>query len=363
MTVTTVPGRGVGRSRDRRTGARTSVRSSLVALVATLSLVSAACSSGDGGNDVSTDDEDFTPVTFTSPWGDSTLDARPERIAAVGYKDTDIVASMGEVPVIVPENTVKQETWTLDALKSDPAATFEYTETGMPPMEELAAAEPDLIIASQLDLKDVYDQLSGIAPVIAAETQEDIAGNWQQTLINLGEALGEEERADEVVQKTEDAVAAVRKDHPEFAGRTVSLIQYFGLDEMRLLNPAGGDAATLFSDMGFDEDTDTADLQGVQLGGERVDDLAADVVIVLDNSDGRIGELEDSAVFSSIPAVQEDRVLVISNNAFKEGNDPSFEANGKHYDGNLAWAVAYPGPLSTQWAVETLTPLLADTVN
>lgn len=118
-------------------------------------------------------------MTFTSPWGESTLEARPERIAAVGYKDTDIVASMGESPVIVPENTVKQETWTLDALSGDPEATFEYTESGMPPMEELAAAEPDLIIASQLDLKDVYDQLSDIAPVISAETQDDVAGNWQ----------------------------------------------------------------------------------------------------------------------------------------------------------------------------------------
>lgn len=358
MTVTMAPGRGVWRSRDRRSR----VRTSLAALVATTSLVSAACSSGDGGGDSSTGDEGFTPVTFTSPWGDSTLEARPERIAAVGYKDTDIVASMGESPVIVPENTVKQETWTLDALSGDPEATFEYTESGMPPMEELAAADPDLIIASQLDLKDVYDQLSDIAPVISAETQDDVAGNWQQTLINLGEALGEEERADEVVQQTEDAVAAVRKKHPEFAGKTVSLIQYFGLDEMRLLNPAGGDAAALFSDMGFEEDPATTELQDVQLGGERVDDLAADVVIVLDNSDGRIGELQDSAVFRSIPAVRDGHSLVITNNAFTEGNEPSFEANGKHYEGNLAWAVAYPGPLSSQWAVETLTPLVADTV-
>lgn len=334
MTVTMAPGRGAGRSRDRRSR----VRSSLAALVATMSLVSAACSSG-GEDDSSTADEEFNPVTFTSPWGDSTLEARPERIAAVGYKDTDIVASMGETPVIVPENTVRQETWTLDALSKDPAVTFEYTENGMPPMEELAAAEPDLIIASQLDLKDVYDQLSDIAPVIAAETQDDVAGNWQQTLINLGEALGEEERADEVVQQTDDAVASVRKKHPEFAGKTVSLIQYFGLDEMRLLNPAGGDAAALFSDMGFDEDPETTELQGVQLG-----------------------ELQDSAVFRSIPAVRDGHSLVITNNAFTEGNEPSFEADGKHYEGNLAWAVAYPGPLSTQWAVETLAPLLADTV-
>lgn len=157
-------------------------------------------------------------------------------------------------------------------------------------------------------------------------------------------------------------MAAVRKKHPEFAGKTVSLIQYFGLDEMRLLNPAGGDAAALFSDLGFEEDPATTELQGVQLGGERVDDLAADVVIVLDNSDGRIGELQDSAVFRSIPAVRDGHRLVITNNAFTEGNEPSFEANGKHYEGNLAWAVAYPGPLSSQWAVETLTPLVADTV-
>ncbi|WP_420098074.1 ABC transporter substrate-binding protein [Corynebacterium sp.] len=360
--------RPAGTVKTRKTRKTPTTLAALSAVVVAGAFALTACSSGQGDGDagtVDTLDTDFTPVTFTTPWGETTLEARPERIAAVGYKDTDIVASMGETPVIVPENTVDQEAWTLEALEAlsgDPESTFAYDANGLPPVEELAAAEPDLIIASQLDLKDVYDQLSGIAPVIAAETEEDVAGNWQQTVINLGEALGEEERADEVIDDTEHAAASVREKYPEFGGKTVSLIQYFGLDEMRMLNPSGSDAAALFGDLGFGDDPGTTDLAGVQLSGERVDDLAADVIIVLDNSNGRIGDLEDSAVFAGIPAVQEDRVLVISNNAFKEGNHPSFEANGKHYEGNLAWALAYPGPLSTRWAVETLAPLLADTV-
>ncbi|MGP9724535.1 ABC transporter substrate-binding protein [Corynebacterium sp. AOP40-9SA-29] len=345
------------------------VLGSLTALAAATALTLTACSSQDeqddqaGGETAATD---FTPVTFTTPWGESTLEAPPERIAAVGYKDPDIIASMGQSPVIWPENTPKQEVWTVDALEDTdggvPDTTFAYNGDGMPPLEEIAAAEPDLIVASQLDLEDVYTQLSGIAPVIAAEDMEDVAGNWQQTLTNLGEALGEEERADQVIEQTEDAAVAIRDEHPEFAGKTVSLIQYFGMDEMRMLNPSGTDAATLFGDIGFEDDPDTAELKGVQLSAERVDDLAADVIVVLDNSDGEAGDLEDSAVFRSIPAVQDGQVLMITNNAFKEGNEASFEANGEHYEGNLAWAVAYPGPLSSRWALDTLAPLLADTV-
>ncbi|MGO1991156.1 MAG: ABC transporter substrate-binding protein [Corynebacterium sp.] len=339
------------------------VLGSLTALAAATALTLTACTSEDGEDGGETSAADFTPVTFTTPWGESTLEAPPERIAAVGYKDPDIIASMGQSPVIWPENTPKQEVWTVDALEDTdggvPDTTFAYDGDGMPPLEEIAAAEPDLIVASQLDLQDVYGQLSDIAPFIAAEDMEDVAGNWQQTL----SSLGEEERADQVIEQTEDAAVTIREQHPEFAGKTVSLIQYFGMDEMRLLNPSGTDAATLFGDIGFEDDPGTAELKGVQLSAERVDDLAADVVVVLDNSDGQAGDLEDNAVFRSIPAVQDGQVLMITNNAFKQGNEASFEANGEHYEGNLAWAVAYPGPLSSRWALDTLAPLLADTVD
>lgn len=249
----------------------------LTALAAATALTLTACTSEDGEDGGETSAADFTPVAFTTPWGEGTLEAPPERIAA--------------------------------------------------------------------------------------EDMEDVAGNWQQTLSSLGEALGEEERADQVIEQTEDAAVTIREQHPEFAGKTVSLIQYFGMDEMRLLNPSGTDAATLFGDIGFEDDPGTAELKGVQLSAERVDDLAADAVVVLDNSDGQAGDLEDNAVFRSIPAVQDGQVLMITNNAFKQGNEASFEANGEHYEGNLAWAVAYPGPLSSRWALDTLAPLLADTVD
>lgn len=79
-------------------------------------------------------------------------------------------------------------------------------------------------------------------------------------------------------------------------------------------------------------------------------------------SDNISAERLDTLTFRAIPAVQEGRVLVIHNKAFDTG-ESAYAVDGQpEKKGNLAWALGYPGPLSTQWALETLAPLLQETI-
>ncbi len=65
------------------------------------------------------------------------------------------MASLGEVPVIMWENMLKQEVWTVDAFDGqEPENTSASAEDGSIDLESVAAAEPDLILASQMDLGD-----------------------------------------------------------------------------------------------------------------------------------------------------------------------------------------------------------------
>jgi iron complex transport system substrate-binding protein len=352
-----------------------------LAAVTSLGLVLAACSpeDSDDGSGSSTPsapptpsgstgpsdavNEASYPVTFTTPWGESTLKRKPTRIASLGYKDADVLAALGETPVLMADSTEKQEAaYTMKAMPGTPEATFTYDDADMAPLEQVAKAKPDLIVASNMDLSQNYDKLSAIAPVIAAETVDDLDGNWQQTTTNLGRALGRQKDAAAVIDETARTAADIREQHPEFAGKSISLINYFGLDRMLYLNSADSDLAALMDSIGFEPAPNASQDWKSPVSEERISDLESDVIVVIDNSNGKAGDLENNPQFRQLTAAQEGNVLVIHNHAFATPPEAAFDVDGKKQDGNLAWAVGYPGPLSTWWELTTLAPLLGEKI-
>lgn len=241
------------------------------------------------------------------------------------------MASLGEVPVIMWENMLKQEVWTVDAFDGqEPENTSASAEDGSIDLERVAAAEPDLILASQMDLGDQYDDLSKIAPVTGDTAQ---------------------------------VAADVKGEHPEFEGKSISMLNYFGLDTIRYLDPDDSDAADLMESIGLTTIAESSSFGSDDISAERLDDTAADVMVIMDNSNGRIDDLTDNPTFQAIPGVKEGRVLILHNKTFESGK-AGYTVNDdtEEQEGNLPWAIAYPGPLSTQWALETLAPLLADAI-
>lgn len=54
--------------------------------------------------------DDSYPVQFTHAFGETTLQAKPERIVTIGWMTQDAVLALGEVPVAIP-----QQLWGGDA--------------------------------------------------------------------------------------------------------------------------------------------------------------------------------------------------------------------------------------------------------
>jgi iron complex transport system substrate-binding protein len=350
-----------------------------LAAVTSLGLVLAACSTDDAddgsasGNTASASstaadpsdavNEASYPVTFTTPWGESTLEKKPTRIASLGYKDADVLAALGETPVLMADSTEKQEaSYTMTAMPGTPEATFTYDDADMAPLEQVAKAKPDLIVASNMDLSQNYGKLSAIAPVIATETVDDLDGNWQQTTTNLGRALGRQKDAARVIAETARTASDIREQHPEFAGKSISLINYFGLDRMLYLNSADSDLAALMDSIGFEPAPKVSLDWKSPVSEERISDLESDVIVVIDNSDGKAGDLANNAQFRQLTAAKQGNVLVIHNHAFATPPEAAFDVDGKKQEGNLAWVVGYPGPLSTQWELTTLAPMLSEKI-
>lgn len=153
--------------------------------------------------------------------------------------------------------------------------------------------------------------------------------------------------AAEVITDTEQHIAQAAQDHPEYAGKTVSIVinrgQEFGIE---LVNWHGSRVERLLSELGFaphPHGGDVGDFGDVSLENLRF--LEADGLLLANHGGGGTPEesaawLEGSALYETLDVVERDAVAHV---------EPT-------EDGNLeiAWAFAHPNALSIVWTVDEL---------
>lgn len=303
------------------------------------------------------------PLTVETAWGESTLEERPDRVAAVSptARDVELLAMLGVTPVIAPES-VERSVWTLDAVPGEIETMFVESDAGLTPAEEIAAADPDLIIAFGKNLTDEYETLSTIAPVVAATSEEDAeSADWRAELRAIGAALDLEEAAEEAISEHEAWFEQARADNPQFEGLTSTyLVQYAAEYGLAYFSTPGSDAEQLFLDLGFAPNPLAEEFAADDtVSSELLSMVDADVLLVANNTNDE-AELEKlltgNQLFQNLEVVQDDHYAIIN------GTDEGYEFNGEEHEGNLAWALASAGPLGKQWAAEQLIPILADTI-
>lgn len=168
--------------------------------------------------------QDF-PVTIEHAYGETSIPAKPQRIVTWGWAAQDAVIALGEVPVAVPyfgyggdEHGALR--WTREAVAAL-GADFPtiLPDTGRePPVEAIAALQPDLILAVYSGLtEEQYKVLSGIAPVVAfPETPWDTS--WQETITITGAAMGKAPEAEALVAELEQFILDETARYPELQG-------------------------------------------------------------------------------------------------------------------------------------------------
>lgn len=299
------------------------------------------------------------PLTLDSPWGSTELDARPERIAALtpSQDDVEILAALGVTPVIASEWTT--DVWIEEAL---PAPIPERFTTGDSqfPVEQIVAADPDLIIVLGADVSDDYDRLASIAPVLStsqgAGDEGTVANDWESNIRRVGEVLDLEGAAQQVLDTQEQFFADYRAEHPELQGLTASYVVYYGADGgLQYHSSADSPIASVFERMGMALPENAVELAyREEVSKEQLSVIDADVIIFSDNSGGSFADITEQPLFTRLQAVQDDHLILIDNRS-EEG---TFVIDGVTYQGNLPWSLARSGPLSSTWAVQQLTPAL-----
>jgi iron complex transport system substrate-binding protein len=272
---------------------------------------------GNGG------DGDAFPVSIEHTFGETTIEEEPERIVVLGWSAQDIVYALGLAPVGMPSYPYGGGDdgvlpWNDEYFDAEQTTLLDTADG--PPLEQIAALRPDVILAPYEGFEQgVYDDLSNIAPTVAYPG-EPWTTPWREQTRMIGEALGKSEEAEQLIADAEAAVAEVAAEHPEFEGLTFAYTS-MGAEALYLYLPTDP-RVQLIEDLGLTVAPSVATLaegsEGTfyaQLSLEAAPDIDSDVVIGF--ADGLTSEeVLTSPLYSSVPAIARDAAVVIDDQGF-----------------------------------------------
>jgi iron complex transport system substrate-binding protein len=326
----------------------------LVALLLTACLALAAC----GSDDESSSDaaapsggaaSSAFPVTVTGgAFGDATVKESPKRVVTLGWSDQDVVVALGVKPVgvfdIGPDFPEGIGPWGKEQLGGEKPELLSMAD-GIP-FEKVASLRPDLIVAVQSGVTQAdYDKLAKIAPTVTyAKGRGAYVSPWDEQAVRIGQALGQEAKAKELVASTKQALAQAKTDHPDLQGKTFSYMARQDADQVGLYLP--NDLRVKFlTDLGMKlSPGQVAATKGVtdnfyvDVSYERLGTLDADALVAWFNPPKDRETFTGRSVFQSLPVVK------------KGGFVP--------LDLIQAQAQGAPTVLSIPWAIDNVVPLI-----
>jgi len=286
------------------------------------------------------------PVTVDHQFGSTTVERQPVRVVSVGLTEQDVLLQLGIVPVGVTDWYGDQPDavwpWARDLL-GDAKPTV-LTNTDGFQFEKIAALQPDLIIGTNAGITQAdYDKLSKLAPTVTnPEGSEQYFAPWDQQTVQIAKAVGQEAKGAELVAQTKAAYAKVKAEHPQFVGKTATFSQGAPYDGNLYVYPDGLNTEFL-TELGF---TITPGLEKHQqkageqalISAELVEVIDADVIVFATESQQNFDELQKWSTIKNPDAVREGRAV--------------------YTDTILAGAIYFMTPLSLDYVLAELTPLL-----
>ncbi|SFH76649.1 iron-siderophore ABC transporter substrate-binding protein [Nocardioides psychrotolerans] len=297
--------------------------------------------------------EAFEAVTIEHAFGSTEIDEEPLRVVTWGWGSSDAAIALGVVPVAIPKNSYGADEegympWQQEAIDASGAEEPTLlTEAAEPPLEEIIAAEPDLILANYSGITEAdYEKLSQIADTVAYP-DEPWSTPWREVITTVGDALGKADEAAQLLEDVDAEVAAAAAAHPEFEGRTIAAV---AIDPNAFYVYTPADPRVQFlEDLGFTvadsvDELDTGESTFYYtLSTEEVDKLTSDVLL---------SYVADQTVRDDIAA------------------DPALQAMQQVQDGTVASvvgesyisSVSPPTALSLTWGLETFVESLVPAV-
>ncbi|MBG9590174.1 ABC transporter substrate-binding protein [Cytobacillus firmus] len=228
---------------------------SFVMLLAGCGSQSSKETSKESSGNVKTEQKAGTENTreITHAMGSTTVKGTPKKIVTLYQGATDAATVFGVKPVGVVESWLEQPIY--NYLKENLEGVKIVGQETQPNLEEIAKLKPDLIIASKLRHEEIYEHLSQIAPTVMHETVFEFKG----TVELMGQAMNQEEKANEILSAWDDRVADFQSKIQEKLGDKWPLhvsVLNFREDHARIY--VTGFAGSILTELGFKGPKDPA---------------------------------------------------------------------------------------------------------
>jgi iron complex transport system substrate-binding protein len=317
-------------------------RTAALCAVLTTAALLTACGSGDEASAPGADASSGAfPVTIENTFGSTTIETKPQRIVTLGGEDA--VYALGEKPVgqlrITYGNT-EAGVYPWNESYFDPSVTTLLDNTTSLPYEAIAALDPDVILAPYQGFDETaYNTLSAIAPTVAYP-DKPWQTTWQDQTLIVGQALGKTDEAKAAVAQSQKAITDTAAAHPEFAGKSASVVSFYGGALAAYL--PGDPRVKLIEELGFttppgiDELAATKDDFYIDVAPELIGKVDADVILAYD----------DGTTYASTPSVA-------GLGAVQRGSVAKLD------DTQLIAGLGLPTVLSIPWALDRTVPTLA----
>lgn len=339
-------------------------RSALAGLTGLGAVALAGCQTGDGGSsdDSSSggsDERGEFPRTIKHAFGETAIESAPERVATVSWANQDAALALGVVPVGMPAidfggNENGSTDWFDDKLEEiGGEAPEQYSETDGIDFEAIAALNPDVILGVYSGLtQEDYDKLSEIAPTVAyPEGTQPFGTSWQDTTRGVGEALGLDDQADDLVSDLEGQLADAVEANSVLSGKTFiyGTVDPEAEDEISIYTSIDNRPRFL-SSLEMEQAPVVAEEEGedpesffITWSPERADELDSDILISWAMSEDVRQAIESDDLLNKIPAVADGKLML-------------------QVDAQETLSVSAISPLSLPWALETVLPQIVATL-
>jgi len=288
-----------------------------VTVAAIASLALAGCSTSDTADDNAATPaaEGSFPVTVDHMYGETTVDALPERVATWGFGTTDAVLALGVVPVAIPSAEYGggddlMYPWVSDAIEDLGGQTPVLLDNSAYelPVEQLLATDPDVLMAPHSGLTQAeYDAVTAAGVPVVAPPEELWSTPWRDVITTTGDVLGRADAARELVADLDRQVTDAGDQHPEFDGRSIAYVSE-AADVYYLLLPTDP-RVELLENLGFTTPESVTSLSNGEspfsttVSAENISKIDADIVFTQVDTDQALQEFLTSDVSRQIPAV------------------------------------------------------------
>ena len=188
------------------------------------------------------DEPVYRAQIFRHVHGSTEVTAMPRAVAALGPGDADAVLSLGVQPVAMTAPNGELPGWEQSAVTGEPPV-MSAIDT-----HAVAAASPDLILATG-DIDDAtFRKLAEIAPTVTRPA-DDAPWDWQSQLTWAGRILGQQPKAEQLIDSIGSLQTDLRNQNPDFDGKTIEAVTVSDAGVAEVLTPSF--AADYLESLGF----------------------------------------------------------------------------------------------------------------